>query len=1028
MAEVFISYSTKDEDVANMVCNALESNGIKCWIAPRDISGGADWQPSITEAISESRVFIVIYSENSAQSPQVARELALADEKGDHPRTIIPYKIDNTALVAGFKYYLVSSQWVTVDRVNNDFRTESLISSVNKALGKEPTKIVINNVTINAHIHNNDSKEDDDVKGEQAIYTTSQTPKTQTQPDTDEDVNAFFDSIKVTTVETSSAAQSGPVKVSARPAVNAPAPTPVPTPASAPVNTAAEKKPLPVKAIAIAGGALLALILLIVLIVSLAGGGNGEASGNSQTGASSSQSQGNGNSEGVVYFPEIKPYENHEAKVLENSYEETFKVLGKEYNTGIVLNAYAESYVIFNCDGYDKVKFTVARVDNTAKGENVVRVFADEKEMNPVKTEQFSAPQTVEYDIAGKNQLRIAIHQSNTVRADIALTDICFYNDGEVAPDNSSQDVDSANLAAVPSEKKPYENHKTELLDNSFDNSYFVLGKEYNTGVMLDANDDSYIIFDNSEGYETLYLTAAKTDNTARGENHIRVYADDNELEMMSFGKLSLPVSMEYDIKGAKQIRIAVEQNHSSPAILLLYDMYFAKNGAKPEISKDDNSNAADLVAVPAEKTPYENFRSEVFTNSLDKKYYVLGKEYNTGVMLDANGGSYVVFNNEGNYETLYLTAAKTDNTAKGENHIRVFADDNELEMMSFGKLSSPLSMEYDIKGVRQIRIEVEENHSSPAIMLVYDMYFAKNGAKPEVKAEDNSNLPDIVAVPAEKKPYENNKSTLLVNDLNESCFILGKEHNTGIKMNAYEASYVVFDNNDGYETLYLTAAKTDNTDRGENYVRVYVDGKELELITLGKYSLPQKMECNIKGAKQISIAVEQNNTSRADILIYDMHFAKNGKSPEVTADKTEYADSAVVPTDYTPYENYKSTVLSKDADSKYFVSGVKYDTGIVLNAFEGSGCAFYNHGRYEKLCLTMSKVDGTAEGYSAVYIIVDGVEEYYGLSDDSEPQTIELDLKGKKQVIFKVTQNNTVRADILLYNMYFSKNGAKPQ
>jgi hypothetical protein len=30
MAEVFISYSTKDEEIANMVCNALESNGIKC--------------------------------------------------------------------------------------------------------------------------------------------------------------------------------------------------------------------------------------------------------------------------------------------------------------------------------------------------------------------------------------------------------------------------------------------------------------------------------------------------------------------------------------------------------------------------------------------------------------------------------------------------------------------------------------------------------------------------------------------------------------------------------------------------------------------------------------------------------------------------------------------------------------------------------------------------------------------------------------------------------------------------------------
>ncbi len=1026
MAEVFISYSTKDEEIANMVCNALESSGIKCWIAPRDITGGANWQPSITEAISESRVFIVIYSENSAQSPQVARELALADERSDHPRTIIPYKIDNTELVAGFKYYLVSSQWVTVDIANNDFKTESLISSVNKALGKEDAKIVINNVTINAHIHNSDKKEE-----EQVVYTTSDaTEATSDNVTSREEVDAFFDSIKVTTVETSSSVQSSPVRTSGGMTVNNPAPvqTPVNNAPTQPAMSTSSAKPLPVKTIAIAGGILLAVILLIVLIVSLAGGGNGEASGNSQMGTSSSQPQGNGNSEGVVYFPEIKPYENHEAKVLENSYEETFKVLGKEYNTGIVLNAFAGSYVIFNCDGYDKVKFTVARVDNTEKGENAVRVFADEKELNAVKTDQFSAPQTVEYDISGKSQLRIAINQSNTVRADIALTDIWFYNDGEVAPDNSSQDGDSADLVAVPSEKKPYENHKTELLDNSFDNSYFVLGKEYNTGVMLNANDGSYIIFDNSEDYETLYLTAAKTDNTARGENYIRVYADDKELERMSFGQFSSPTSMEYDIKGAKQIRIAVEQNHSSPAILLLYDMYFAKNGAKPEISKDDTGNASDLVAVPAEKTPYENFRSEVFTNSLDKKYYVLGKEYNTGVMLDANGGSYVVFNNDGNYETLYLTAAKTDNTAKGDNYIRVYADGTELELMSFGKLSSPVSMEYNIKGAKQIRIAVEQNHSSPAIMLVYDMYFAKNGKKPEVKVEDNSNLPDLVAVPSEKKPYENHKSKLLVNDLNESCFILGKEHKTGIRMNAYEASYVVFDNNEGYETLYLTAAKCDNTGSGENYIRVIADGNELQPIVLGKYSVPQSIEYNIKGVKQITLTVDQNNTSRADILLYNMYFAKNGKSPEAVVDKTEYADLAIVPTDHAPYENTKSGIYSNDVDNKFMVSGKEYNTGIVLNAFAGSEFALYNHGKYEKLCLTMSKVDGTAEGGNEVCIRIDGIEEYYSLTDDSEPQKIELDLKGKKQVVFKITESNSVRADILLYNMYFSKNGAKPQ
>ncbi|MBE6880569.1 MAG: toll/interleukin-1 receptor domain-containing protein [Ruminococcaceae bacterium] len=158
MAEVFISHSSKDKEIAEMVCNALESNGIKCWIAPRDIIGGTGWSASITDAISESKVFIVIYSENSAQSTQVARELSLADDTSKHQRTIIPYKIDDTELVADFKYYLTSSHWVTADRDNNNLNTELLVSAVNKALDNEDAKVVINNVTINNGMYTEKNK------------------------------------------------------------------------------------------------------------------------------------------------------------------------------------------------------------------------------------------------------------------------------------------------------------------------------------------------------------------------------------------------------------------------------------------------------------------------------------------------------------------------------------------------------------------------------------------------------------------------------------------------------------------------------------------------------------------------------------------------------------------------------------------------------------------------------------------------------------------------------------------------------
>ena len=51
MADVFISHSSKDKEIAELICNTLEARGIKCRIAPGDIQGGDDWSAAITDAI-----------------------------------------------------------------------------------------------------------------------------------------------------------------------------------------------------------------------------------------------------------------------------------------------------------------------------------------------------------------------------------------------------------------------------------------------------------------------------------------------------------------------------------------------------------------------------------------------------------------------------------------------------------------------------------------------------------------------------------------------------------------------------------------------------------------------------------------------------------------------------------------------------------------------------------------------------------------------------------------------------------------
>ena len=56
--DVFISHSTKDKGVANDVCDALERGGVRCWIAPRNMVPGEEYENQILSAIDATRVLV----------------------------------------------------------------------------------------------------------------------------------------------------------------------------------------------------------------------------------------------------------------------------------------------------------------------------------------------------------------------------------------------------------------------------------------------------------------------------------------------------------------------------------------------------------------------------------------------------------------------------------------------------------------------------------------------------------------------------------------------------------------------------------------------------------------------------------------------------------------------------------------------------------------------------------------------------------------------------------------------------------
>jgi len=107
--DVFISYSSHNRSTALAICHVLEEHKIKCWIAPRDIPGGADYGDIIDQAILDCKVFLLVFSESAVSSQWVRGEVNIAFSEG---KPIVPYRIDDTELSGAMRLILNQMHWL----------------------------------------------------------------------------------------------------------------------------------------------------------------------------------------------------------------------------------------------------------------------------------------------------------------------------------------------------------------------------------------------------------------------------------------------------------------------------------------------------------------------------------------------------------------------------------------------------------------------------------------------------------------------------------------------------------------------------------------------------------------------------------------------------------------------------------------------------------------------------------------------------------------------------------------------------
>jgi hypothetical protein len=129
--DVFISHSHDDKLAADAVCHHMEAAGIRCWIAPRDVGYGKNWDAAIVDAISEAKLVVIIFSAAADKSGHVLNEVVTALGAG---KPVIPFRIEEALPTGALLYHLGRLHWLDAETPPLESHIEMLVETARRNL------------------------------------------------------------------------------------------------------------------------------------------------------------------------------------------------------------------------------------------------------------------------------------------------------------------------------------------------------------------------------------------------------------------------------------------------------------------------------------------------------------------------------------------------------------------------------------------------------------------------------------------------------------------------------------------------------------------------------------------------------------------------------------------------------------------------------------------------------------------------------------------------------------------------------
>ena len=127
---VFISYSHKNQTIADLIAAGLEQNGLKPWLDHRMIRN-SDYADAIVRGIRNADVFLFLVSRFSLKSKDCLRELRNAADLSDKGRLMIwPIIIEHQEYPPGYAYILTGLDYYDISQPPTEEKALKLYEKV----------------------------------------------------------------------------------------------------------------------------------------------------------------------------------------------------------------------------------------------------------------------------------------------------------------------------------------------------------------------------------------------------------------------------------------------------------------------------------------------------------------------------------------------------------------------------------------------------------------------------------------------------------------------------------------------------------------------------------------------------------------------------------------------------------------------------------------------------------------------------------------------------------------------------------